>query len=114
MVFNPTIKTGQTKKSKSFYSEPQVIQEIINDLNFVIGDVKTKKQHKVQYDRLKRFNSRSATTDKNETKKSKSEPRIPPQNYLMEDNNLVTIQVVCPILNDTERIKLILKDIIVN
>ena len=113
MVFNPTIKTGQTKKSKSFYSEPQVIQEIINDLNFVIGDVKTKKQHKVQYDRLKLFNSRSATTDKNETKEAKSEPRIP-QNYLMEDNNLVKIQVVSPILNDTERRKLILKDIIVN
>ena len=41
MVFNPTIKNGQTKKFKSFYSGPQVICEIINDLNFVIEDVKT-------------------------------------------------------------------------
>ena len=47
MVFNPTMKTGQTKKFKSFYSGPQVVREIINDLNFVIQDVKTKKQQKV-------------------------------------------------------------------
>ena len=30
------------------YSGPQVIREIINDLNIVIEDVKTKKQQKVQ------------------------------------------------------------------
>ena len=41
-AFNPTIKTGQTKKFKSIYSGPQVIREIINDLNFVIEDVKEK------------------------------------------------------------------------
>ena len=67
MVFNPTIKTGQTKKFKSFYSGLQVICEIKDDLNFVIKDVKTKKQQKVHYDRLKRFNSRSAITDKKRT-----------------------------------------------
>ena len=36
MVFNPTMKTGQTKKFKSFYSGPKVIREIINDLNFLL------------------------------------------------------------------------------
>ena len=102
MVFNPTIKTGQTKKFKSFYSGPQVIREIINDLNFVIEDVKTKNQQRVHYDRLKRFNSRSATTDKKETKKGKIEPRIT-QNNLTEDNDFVEIEVVTPKLNDTER-----------
>ena len=71
MVFNPTIKTGQTKKFKSFYSGPQILREIINDLNFVIEDVKTEKQQKVHYDRLKRFNSRSATTDKKEPKRER-------------------------------------------
>ena len=50
-VFNPTIQFGQTKKFKSFYSGLQVIREIINDLNFVIEDVKTKKQQKDHYDR---------------------------------------------------------------
>ena len=64
MVFNATIKNGQTRKLKSFYSGPQAIREIINDLNFVIEDVKTKKQQKVHYDRLKRFNSRKNNTDK--------------------------------------------------
>ena len=102
MVFNPTITTGQTKKFKSFYSRPQVIREIKNDLNFVIEDVKTKKQQKVQYDRLKRFNSRIATTDKKEPKKGKIEPRIT-QNELTEDNDFVEIEVVNPKLNDTER-----------
>ena len=67
MVFKPTIKTGQTKKFKSFYSGPQVIREKINDLNFFIEDVKTKKQQKVHEDRLKRFNSRSAATDNKRT-----------------------------------------------
>ena len=102
MVLNPTIKTGQTKKFKSFYSGPQVIREIINDLNFVIEDVKTKKQQKVHYNRLKRFNSRSATTDKKEPKKAKSEQRIS-QNDLTEDNDFVEIEVVTPKLNDTGR-----------
>ena len=102
MVFNPTIKNGQTKKFKSFYSGPQVLREIIIDLNFVIEDVKTKKQQKVHYDRLKRFNSRSATTDKKEPKKGKIEPRIT-QNDLTEDNDFVEIEVVTPKLNDTER-----------
>ena len=76
MVFNPTIKSGRTKKFKSLYSEPQLIREEINDLNFVIEDVKTTKQQKVHYDQLKHFNSRSAKTDKKEFKKAKSEPII--------------------------------------
>ena len=64
--------------------------------------MKTKKQQKVNYDRLKRFNSRSSTTDEKEPKKAKSEPRIP-QNDLTDDNNLVEIEIVTPKLNDTER-----------
>ena len=47
MVFNPTMKTDRTKKFKPFYNGPQVIREIINDLNFFIEDVKMKKQQKV-------------------------------------------------------------------
>ena len=47
MLFNPTIRNGQTKNLKSNNSGPQVIREIINDLNFVIEDVKTKKQQNV-------------------------------------------------------------------
>ena len=102
MVFNPTMKAGKTKKFKSFYSGPQVIREIIIDLNFIIEDVKTKKQQKVHYDRVKRFNSRSATTDKKEPKKAKSEHRISP-NDVTEDNDFVEIEVVTPKLNDTGR-----------
>ena len=102
MVFNPTIKDGQTKQFKSFHSGPQVIREIINDLNFVIEDLKTKKQQKVHYDRLKRFNSRSATNDKKEPQKGEIEPRIT-QNDLTEDNDFVGNEVVTTKLNDTER-----------
>ena len=102
IVFNPTMKTGQTKKFKSFYSGPQVIREIINYLNFVIEDVKTKKTTKGPLRWTQRFNSRSATTDKKEPKKEKIEPRIT-QNDLTEDNDFVEIEVVTPKLNDTER-----------
>ena len=64
--------------------------------------MKTKKQQKVHYDGLKRFNSRSATTDKKEPKKEKIETRIT-QNDLTEDNDVVEIEVVTLKLNDTER-----------
>ena len=102
VVFNSNIKTGQTKKFKSFYSGPQVVRKIKNDLNFVIEDVKTKN------------NKRSTTIDSNvltvevlplikkEPKKGKIEPRIT-QNDLTEDNDFVEIEVVTPKLNDTER-----------
>ena len=57
MLFNPTVKPGQTKKFKSYYSGPLVIREILNDLNFIIEDLKTHKQEKVHYDRLKKIKS---------------------------------------------------------
>ena len=103
MVFNPTIKNGQTKKFKSFYSGPQVIREIINDLNFVIEDVKTKKNNK----RSTTIDSNVLTVEKlplikKIPKKGKIEPRIT-QNDLTEDNDFVEIEVVTPKLNDTER-----------
>ena len=46
------MKTGQTKKFKSFYSWPQVIREKINDLNFISEYVKKKRQQTVHYDWL--------------------------------------------------------------
>ena len=64
--------------------------------------MKTEKQQRVHYDLLKRFSSRSATTDRKEPKKGKIEPRIA-QNDLTEDNDYVEIEVVTPKLNDTER-----------
>ena len=100
MVLNATMKTGQTMKFKSFYSGPQVIHEIFNNPNFVREDVKTKNQQKVHYDRIKRFNSRSAANDKKHLKNAKSEPKIP-QNNLREDNDFEEIEVVTPKLNYT-------------
>ena len=64
--------------------------------------MKTKKQQKVHYDRLKRFNSTEATTDKKEPRKAKSEPRIS-QTDFTEDNDFVEIEVVTPNMNDTLR-----------
>ena len=62
-----------------------------------------RQNHKMfHYDQLKRFNSRSATTDKRETKKAKSEPRIS-QNDIREDNDFVEIEVVTLKMNDTGR-----------
>ena len=79
-----------------------MIREKINNLNFVIEDVKTKRQQTVHYDRLKRLNSRSATTDKKEPKKATSEAKIP-QNDCTEDNDFVETEIVTPKLNDTGR-----------
>ena len=58
LLFNPTVKPGQTKKFKSYYSGPLVIREIIIDLNFIIEDLKTQKQQKVHYYRPKKFKFR--------------------------------------------------------
>ena len=68
---------------------------------FVLGIVTTKKQPKVNYDHLKRFNCRKATSDKKETNKAKSEPRKS-QNELTEDKDFVEIEVLTPKLNDTK------------
>ena len=43
LVFNPTVKKGETRKFTSFYRGPYKIVEIINDLNLKVEDKKTKK-----------------------------------------------------------------------
>ena len=58
LVFNPTVKKGETRKFTSFYRGPYIIVEIINDLNFKVEDKKTRKAIKVHYDRLKKFKTR--------------------------------------------------------
>ena len=80
MLFNPTVKPGQTKKFKSFYSGPLVIRETINDLNFIIEDLKTQKQQKVHYDRFKKFSFR-----KHEDQKQRKLAERPASNEEKED-----------------------------
>ena len=100
MIFKPTIKIGQTKYFKLFYSGPPVIREIINDLNIVTEDEKTKStKGPPQSNQI--FNSRSATIEEKRTKKAKSEPRIP-QTDLTENINFLEIEVVTPRINDIE------------
>ena len=55
LVFNPTVKRGETRKFTSFYKGPYIIVEIINDLNFKVEDKKTRKAIKVHYNRLKKY-----------------------------------------------------------
>ena len=58
LVFNPTVKKGETRKFTSFFRGPYIIVEIINDLNFKVEDKKTRKAIKVHYDRLKKHKTR--------------------------------------------------------
>ena len=58
LVFNPTVKRGETRKITSFYRGPYTIVEIINNLNFRVEDKKTKKAIKVHYERLKKYKTR--------------------------------------------------------
>ena len=58
LVFNPTVKKGETRKFISFYRGPYIIVEIKNDLNFKVEDKKTRKAIKVHYDRLKKYKTR--------------------------------------------------------
>ena len=53
LVFNPTVKKGETRIFTSFYRGPYTIVEIINDLIFRVDDKKTKKAIKVHNDRIK-------------------------------------------------------------
>ena len=58
LVFNPTVKKGETRKLTSFYRGPYIIVEIINDLNLKVEDKKTRKAIKVHYDRVKKYKTR--------------------------------------------------------
>ena len=58
LVFNTTVKKGETVKFTSFYRGPNIIFENINDLNFKVGDKKTRNAIKVYYDRLKKYKTR--------------------------------------------------------
>ena len=58
LVFNPTVKKGETRKFTSFYRGPYKNIEVINDLNFKVEDKKTRKANKVHYDRLKKYKIR--------------------------------------------------------
>ena len=55
LVFNPTVKKGETRKFTSFYRGPYLTVENINDLNCKVEDKKTRKAIKVHYDRLKKY-----------------------------------------------------------
>ena len=58
LVFNPTVKKGETRKFTTFYRGPYIIVKIINDLNFKVEDKNTRKAIKVHYDRLKKYKTR--------------------------------------------------------
>ena len=58
LVFNPTVKKGETRTFTSFYRGPYIIVEIINDLIFKVEDKKTRKTIKNYYDRLKKYQKR--------------------------------------------------------
>ena len=58
LVFNPTVKKGETRKFTSLYRGPYIIVEFINDLNLKVEDEKTRKALKVHYDRLKKYKTR--------------------------------------------------------
>ena len=58
LVFNPTVKKGETRKFTSLYRGPYIIVEFINDLSFKVEDEKTRKALKVHYDRLKKYKTR--------------------------------------------------------
>ena len=53
LVFNPTVKKGETRKFTFFYRGQNIIFEIINDLNFKVEDKKSRKTVMVHNDRLK-------------------------------------------------------------
>ena len=58
LVFNTTVKKGETRKFTSFYRGTYIIVEIINDLNFKVEDKKTRKAIKVHFDRLTKYKTR--------------------------------------------------------
>ena len=45
LVFNQTVKNGETRKFNSFYRRPYTIVEIINDLNFKVKDKKNEESY---------------------------------------------------------------------
>ena len=52
LVFNPTVKKGETRKCTSLYRGQYIIIVTINNLSFKLEYKKTRKAIKVHYDRL--------------------------------------------------------------
>ena len=102
MVFNPIIERGQTKKFNTFYSGPQIIREIINDLISVIEYVKTEKSKKVNLIHSNVLTAEVLPLIKKENKNAKSDPIKAPNDHT-EDNDFV----------ETREEKFFLKGIIV-
>ena len=79
LVFNPTVKKGESRKFTSFYRGPYIIVEVINDLNFKVEYKKTRKAIKVHYDRLKKYKTRD--------KPSTPEPQAKRKTTIKEQKN---------------------------
>ncbi len=75
LVFNPTVKVGNTKKFTSFYHGPCTIIEVINDVNFRLREDATGKNMRIHYDRLKKYKERKSKTERETTATDKVTPK---------------------------------------
>ena len=91
LVFNPTVKRGETRKFTSFYRGPYIIVEIINDLNFKVEDKKTRKTIKV---RLKKYKTREKpfTPEPQAKRKTTSKERKNSNLNSSDDGDIIEIE----------------------
>ena len=94
LVFNPTVKKGETRKYTSFYRGPYLIVEIINNLNFKEEDKKTRKAIKVHYDRLKKYKTREKPFTSEPQAKQKTTIREQKNTYLnnSDDGDIIDLE----------------------
>ena len=79
LVFNPTVKKGETRNITSSRRGPYIIVEIINDLSFKVEHKKTRKTITVHYDPLKKY--------KTQEKPSTPEPQAKRKTTIKEQKN---------------------------
>ena len=94
LVFNPTVKKGETRKFTSFYRGLFIIVEIINDLNFKVEDKKTRKAIKVHYDRLKKYKTREKpfTPEPQAKRKTTSKEQKNSDLHSSDDGDIIAIE----------------------
>ena len=90
LLHSPVCSQGQTPKLKSFWSGPHCVKKVINQINFVLQDVKTQKQQIAHYDRIKPFTPSDQRLRRN---RSNQTVRPSPQPIVPEDDDLVLVDL---------------------
>ena len=91
LLHSPICTQGQTPKLKSFWSGQHCITRVINQINFVLRDVKTYKQQIAHYDCIKPYATPHQRLRKRRSNNLSSKKTLQP--VPVDDNDIVFVDL---------------------